>query len=176
MCKDLGKFFCPNWRRPKTEWVPLFGFERVWEVQCYPGSIIPGVCVAALLFPQHSERVRLSPITLSVCLEAKLQNRCHWTVGGCTDPHLPPKAIHSSRQEQLENSKVPHSTAAFTLLHKHINKHTHTHFLFFSSIIFALACPKHNCLDFWRGHHLGLSMMVFVIRRSTLLGRCGQSL
>lgn len=110
-------------------WVSNFWsrFECVWELHCYPGSIIPRVCGAALLFPQHSEQVRPSPITLSVCLQAKLLNRCHWTVGGCIGPHLPPEAIHSSPQQQLEHSTVLKTTAAFPLLHKHISKHTHTH-------------------------------------------------
>lgn len=36
-------------------------FKWMWKVHCYPGSIIQGVCVAALLFPQHSERVRRLP-------------------------------------------------------------------------------------------------------------------
>lgn len=109
-------------------WVSKFWsrFECVWELHCCPGSIIPGVCVAALLFPQHSERVRPSPITLSVCLQAELQNRCHWTVGGCIDPLLPPEAIHSSLQQQLEHSTVLKTTAAFPLFTQ-THKQTHTH-------------------------------------------------
>lgn len=36
-------------------------FEWMWKVHCYPGCIRRGVCVAALLFPQHSERVQCLP-------------------------------------------------------------------------------------------------------------------
>lgn len=60
--------------------------DKLWRLDCYAGSIvfITWVCVTAVLFPQHGDYVSLSPIALSVCLKAKLKNRCHWTVGECS--------------------------------------------------------------------------------------------
>ena len=82
---------------PKCQTIPLTERQTNWRVHCCVGSIVfmPWVCVTAVLFPQHSEYVPLSPIALSVCLKAKLKNRCHWTVGECSEPRLPPQAIHS---------------------------------------------------------------------------------
>lgn len=54
-----------------------------------------------------------SPIILSVRLETKLQNRCHWTVGGCTDPHLPPEATHSSTWQLQQAASFPKSLLHF---------------------------------------------------------------
>lgn len=111
-------------------------FEWMWKVHCYPGSIRTGVCVSALLFPQHSELVRRLP---SLRLWAwKLSSKTGATElwEGAQIHTLPPEATHSSTRQLQQAPTFPKSLLHF-LPYKNTHmyiQYTHMPKLFCSSI------------------------------------------
>ncbi len=111
--------------------------DKMWRVHCYVRSFvfITRVCVTAVLFPQHSDYVSLSPIALSVCLKAKLKNRCHWTVGECSSHafllrlYIPTLSTNGRPEEQQDLVWVPNpcciSFLSHTRIHQTLKEHAH---------------------------------------------------
>lgn len=105
--------------------------ECVWEVHCYPGSIIPGVCLAALLFPQHtaSECGRLPSLYLSAWkLSCKTGATGQWE-GAQIHTFLLRLYIpaHSSNWRTASFPKPLLHVLSYTNTNKQTRTHTHTH-------------------------------------------------